>query len=144
MGSAIPAAVAASIAYPGRQVLCFVGDGGFMMSAQELATSFQYKSKLTTLIFNNGILGSIRQHQEMHFPRRVISSELINPDFAALCRSMGCFSATVGDFRGFESAIGEALDYSGPSVINIIIDPDSISTTDTLSRIAERSKSAPS
>ncbi|HEY5389034.1 MAG TPA: thiamine pyrophosphate-binding protein, partial [Solirubrobacteraceae bacterium] len=86
MGYAVPAAVAAKLIHPERAVVCFVGDGGFQMSALELATAAQEGAAIVVIVVNNGMYGTIRMFQERHYPGRVVATELRNPDFAALAR----------------------------------------------------------
>ena len=85
MGYGVPAAVAAKAVQPERTVICFAGDGDFLMSGQELATAVQYDLPIVVLVVNNGMYGTIRMHQERQFPGRVVGTDLVNPDFAALC-----------------------------------------------------------
>jgi acetolactate synthase-1/2/3 large subunit len=82
MGYGVPAGVAAQVACPGRRVVSFNGDGDFLMNGQELATAVQYELPVLFLVFNNGLYGTIRMHQEREYPGRVIGTALRNPDFA--------------------------------------------------------------
>ena len=91
MGYGVAAAVGAAATAPTRQVVCFVGDGGFLMSGQELATAKQYGLKPLIILVNNSLYGTIRMHQERDFPGRSIANALENPDFAAYARAFGCF-----------------------------------------------------
>ena len=84
MGYGVPAAVAAKLVHPERLVVGFCGDGGFMMTGQELATSLAEGVGPIILLFNNAMYGTIRMHQERRFPGRVVGTALKNPDFAAL------------------------------------------------------------
>ena len=88
MGYGVPAAVAAKLVEPERTVVAFAGDGDFMMTGQELATAVQYEAAIVVLVVDNGMLGTIRMHQERHYPGRVSGTELVNPDFAALARGL--------------------------------------------------------
>ena len=83
MGYGVPAAVAAKLVHPDRIVVCFSGDGDFLMNGQELATAVQYGLPMVFLVVNNGMYGTIRMHQERHFPGRVFGTDLVNPDFVA-------------------------------------------------------------
>src|SRR5207248_275416 len=87
--NAFAAAVAASLMHPERLVVCFVGDGGFLMSGQEIATAVQHGARPILVVFNNASYGTIRMHQERDYPGRTIATELVNPDFAALARAYG-------------------------------------------------------
>src|SRR5262249_38343743 len=82
MGYGLPAALAAKAIRPERTVVCLAGDGDFMMSAAELATAVQYELPVLVLVVNNGMYGTIRMHQERHYPGRVVGTDLVNPDFA--------------------------------------------------------------
>ena len=84
MGLGTPAAVAAALRFPDRQVVCVVGDGGFLMTGNELATAVQYGARVRLFVANNSSYGTIRLHQEKVFPGRVAGTDLTNPDFAAL------------------------------------------------------------
>ena len=95
MGYGVPAGVAAKLVAPERTVICFAGDGDFLMSGQELATAMQYDLPIVVLVVNNGMYGTIRMHQERHFPGRVVGTDLVNPDFAAFARAFGAFGETV-------------------------------------------------
>ncbi len=99
MGFGVPAAVVAALEQPQRMAICFVGDGGVLMTGQEMATAMAYGAKPKIVISDNGIYGTIRTHQERHFPGRVSGTMLHNPDFAAWARSFGAeaFSITLGD-----------------------------------------------
>ena len=130
MGYGLPAAVAAAELYRDRQVICFAGDGCFMMTCQEFATAVQYGLKLVVILVNNGMYGTIRMHQERHYPGRVLGTDLINPDFAAMARAMGGFGDTVTKTEEFADVFAKALDYPGPSLIEIRIDPEAL-TPDT-------------
>ena len=84
MGYGLPAAIAAKLRHPGRTVVCLTGDGDFLMTGQELATAVGENLAIVILLVNNGAYGTIRMHQETHYPGRVIATKLTNPDFAAL------------------------------------------------------------
>ncbi len=104
MGYGVPAAVAAKLVHPDRIVVGFCGDGGFLMTGQELATSLAEGPGPIILLFNNGMYGTIRMHQERRFPGRVVGTTLKNPDFAALAAAYGAFSATVSRTEEFAPA----------------------------------------
>jgi acetolactate synthase-1/2/3 large subunit len=140
MGYGVPAAVAAALVEPERRTVAFVGDGGFLMSGQELATAVQYGARPLVLVFNNGMYGTIRMHQERDFPGRVIGTELRNPDFAALARSFGAFGATVEKTAEFKPALDEALAAGSAALLDLRIDPEAISTRTSLSAIRQASQ----
>jgi acetolactate synthase-1/2/3 large subunit len=138
MGYGIPAAIAAKAVFPKRTVIALAGDGCFSMSAMELATAKQYGLPIVVLVMNNGILGSIRMHQEKHYPGRVIGTGLVNPDFAALARSFGGHGETVRTTLEFWPALERSLTSGQPSVIDIHVDPEAIMPHTTLSAIRMR------
>src|SRR5579863_2824260 len=109
MGYGVPAAVAAKLVHPGRLVVGFCGDGGFMMTGQELLTSLAEGTGPIILLFNNGMYGTIRMHQERRFPGRVIGTRLTNPDFVALARAYGAFGAAIERTEDFAPAFEAAV-----------------------------------
>jgi len=136
MGYGVPAAVAASL-ITGRTALTLAGDGDFMMNGQELATAMQYGGKTIVVILNNGMLGTIRMHQEREFPTRETSTRLVNPNFVALAASYGYAGSRVVKTDEFEPALVAALARSEGTVIEIVIDPEVITTRGTLSTIRD-------
>ena len=132
MGYGVPAAVAAALVHPDRQVVCFAGDGCFLMTGQELATASQYGADLTVIVANNGMYGTIRMHQERHYPKRVYGTGLANPDFAMLARSFGGFGARAETDGEFDAALDEALAHRGLSLIEVVMDPQALSPAATL------------
>jgi acetolactate synthase-1/2/3 large subunit len=139
MGYGVPAAVAAAIAYPKRTVLSFSGDGCFLMNGQELATAVQYGAAPIFFVVNNGMLGTIRMHQEREYPTRVIGTALTNPDFAALARAYGLYGETVARTADFASAFERARKSGRAALIELRLDPEAINTRTTLSKIRENS-----
>ncbi len=135
MGYAVPAAVGASLAFPDRQVFGFVGDGGFMMTSQELATAKQYGGKPIIFLFDNGMFGTIRAHQAKRHPGRAIAIELQNPDFQKLIEAYGGHGETVRETAEFGPALDRAIASGLPAVICIKMDPNVISTTTTLAKM---------
>ena len=135
MGYGLPAAVAAAELYRDRQIVCFAGDGCFMMTCQEFATAVQYGLKLVVILVNNGMYGTIRMHQERHYPARVSGTTLINPDFAAMARAMGGFGETVDKTAAFADAFARAQAFSGPALIEIRIDPEALTPNNSLAEI---------
>ena len=93
MGYGLPAAIAAKLAQPDRPVVCFAGDGCFLMTGQELATAVQYGLPVVVIVVDNGMYGTIRMHQEREHPERVFGTDLKNPDFAAYARAFGAWGA---------------------------------------------------
>ncbi|HEX6978994.1 MAG TPA: thiamine pyrophosphate-binding protein [Alphaproteobacteria bacterium] len=137
MGYSVPAAVAAKLVHPDRLVLSFVGDGGFMMSGQEMATAVQYGANVITLVLNNRMYGTIRMHQEREHPGRVVGTDLVNPDFAALARAMGCHGETVRRTDEFQPALERAIAAGKPAVIELQTDPELVTTRTTLTALRE-------
>jgi acetolactate synthase-1/2/3 large subunit len=135
MGYGVPAAVAAKLVHPERTVISFSGDGDFMMTGQELATAAQYDLKITFVVVNNSMYGTIRMHQEREFPGRVSGTELKNPDFAALARAYGFQGETVEATADFESAFERAQSAKTAALIEVRIDPEAINPRTTLSAI---------
>ncbi len=123
MGYGLPAAVAAKLAYPQRTVVCFAGDGCFMMYPQELATAMQFGAAVIVLIVNNRMLGTIRMHQEREYPGRVSGTDLLNPDFVALAGSFGAHAERVEHEAEFPAAFERALASGKAAVIELCTDP---------------------
>lgn len=132
MGYGLPAAIAAKIRYPKKTVVCFSGDGCFMMYPQELATAMQENAAVIVLIVNNGMYGTIRMHQEREYPGRVFASELVNPDFVTLANSFGAYAERVTTFDEFPQALTRALESKRLSVIELTTDPFQLSPTKRL------------
>ncbi len=137
MGYGLPAAVAAKQLFPKREVICFAGDGCFMMHGQEFATAVQYDLPLIALVINNGMYGTIRMHQEREYPGRVSATALNNPDFAALARAYGGHGETVMATEEFGPAFERARASGKPAIIEIALDPEAITPSRTLTEIAQ-------
>ncbi len=135
MGYSVPAAVAASLAYPDRTVVGCVGDGGFMMSGVEIATAVQHGGHPIILLFNNGIYGTIRMHQERTYPGRVVGTELVNPDFVTMARAMGAHAERVERTADFIPAFERAGRSGKPAVIELVCDRDQLSTRATVAEL---------
>jgi len=135
MGYGVPAAVAAKLVHPDRLVVGFCGDGGFMMTGQEIATSMLEGVGPIILVFNNAMYGTIRMHQERRFPGRVVGTALKNPDFLGIARAYGVFGASVSRTEEFAPAFEEAAASKGPAIIELKMDPEMITTRTTLSEI---------
>src|SRR5580704_15626484 len=135
MGYGVPAAVAAKLVHPDRLVVGFCGDGGFLMTGQELATSVLEGVGPIVLVFNNAMYGTIRMHQERRFPGRVIGTALKNPDFVGLARAYGVFATSVAKTEEFAPAFEEAAARNSAAVIELKMDPELITTRTTLSEI---------
>jgi acetolactate synthase-1/2/3 large subunit len=135
MGYGVPAAVAMKRLYPKRQVICVAGDGDFLMNGQEFATAVQYDLPFTTIIFDNGMYGTIRMHQERDYPGRISATDLRNPDFAAYARTFGGFGVSVERTEDFPQAFREAEASGKPAIVRLVIDPESITPGMTLAKI---------
>jgi acetolactate synthase-1/2/3 large subunit len=135
MGYGVPAGVAAKLAAPGRMVLCFNGDGDFLMNGQELATAVQYDARVIFLVINNRMYGTIRMHQEREYPGRVYGTDLRNPDFAAYARAFGAHGETVVETAEFGPAFERCVAASKPALIDLHLDPQAITTQMTLDAI---------
>jgi acetolactate synthase-1/2/3 large subunit len=127
MGYGVPAAVAAALRHPDRCVIAAAGDGDFMMNAQELATAVQYGASVLVILFDNAAYGTIRMHQEREFPARIASTDLINPDFAAMVQSMGGRGWRAESTADFVAALDEALPQKGVRLIHCITDIEQLS-----------------
>jgi acetolactate synthase-1/2/3 large subunit len=136
MGYGVPAAVAAALLQPRRTVVNFAGDGDFLMTGQELATARMHGAgKLISIVIDNGSYGTIRMHQERHYPRRVSGSDLHNPDFAALARAYGWRAHRVERTAQFEPALRDALAAGEPTLIHVLLDSEQISPRATITQL---------
>ena len=140
MGYGVPAAVAAKIAFPERTVVAMAGDGDFLMTGQELATAVQHDAAVVILVVNNGMFGTIRMHQERHYPGRVSGTDLVNPDFAALARAFGAHGAIVERTEDFAAALEEALGCGRPALLELCVDPEALTPRQTLTEIREQAR----
>src|SRR5437762_5945673 len=135
MGYGVPAAVAAKLLNPKAPVVCFAGDGDFLMSGQELATAVQYELPILIVVVNNGMYGTIRMHQERHYPGRVVGTDLRNPDFVAYAEAFGAYGELVERTEDFADALDRALGSGLPAVLELRVDPEAITPRATLSEI---------
>jgi acetolactate synthase-1/2/3 large subunit len=119
MGLGVPAAVAAALRFPGRQVISFLGDGGALMTGSELATAVQYGAAVKTFISNNGSYGTIRMHQEIAYKGRVHGTELKNPDFAKWAESFGALGLAIAAIEEAPGVVECALAHDGPVVVDV-------------------------
>ncbi|MGV0960782.1 MAG: thiamine pyrophosphate-binding protein [Limnohabitans sp.] len=136
MGYGVPAGIAASV-LTGRVVFTIAGDGDFLMNGQELATAVQHGAKTIILLLNNGMYGTIRMHQEREYPTHVSGSQLNNPDFVALAQAYGYAATRIRKTEEFESALCDALARPEGSLIEVMLDPEVITTRGTLSAITQ-------
>lgn len=135
MGYGVPAAIAAKVAHPDRLVLCFAGDGDFQMTSSELATARQAGACPIILILNNGIYGTIRAHQEKHYPARVSGTEMVNPDFVQLAQAHGFHAERVETTAGFAAAFARACLSRTGAVLDLAISPEALTPRQSLSAI---------
>jgi acetolactate synthase-1/2/3 large subunit len=126
MGYGLPASIAAKLHDPQQTVICFAGDGCFMMYPQELATAMQYNAPIVVIVVNNGMLATIRMHQEREYPGRVSATELANPDFIALAKSFGAHAERVERSEDFPAAFQRAQKAGVAALIELRVDPRQI------------------
>lgn len=140
MGYGTPAAVGAKRIFPDRTVIAFTGDGDFLMTGQELATAVQYDLPVIIVVINNSMYGTIRMHQEHDYPGRVSGTGLDNPDFKTLAAGYGAHGERVERTEDFAPAFERAAAAGRPALIEVMLDPDAITPTTTLSAIREKAK----
>lgn len=141
MGYGLPAALSAKLEHPQRTVVCYAGDGCFQMNMQELGVAQQYRLGVVVLVFNNGMWGTIRAHQEREFPGRPIALGFENPDFAQIARGYRGYGEIVTRTEDFAAAFERALAYAErerlPALLDIRYDADGIAPGQTLSAIRD-------
>ena len=146
MGYGVPAGIAAKIMDRSRTVVTFAGDGEFMMNGQELATAVQYQAGVIIIVFNNGMFGTIRMHQERTYPGRVSGTDLHNPDFAALAKAYGAHGEVVDTTAQFGPALARALahtrEHNLPALIELRYDGNLITPGATLETIRQQALKA--
>ncbi|MTH79423.1 thiamine pyrophosphate-binding protein [Paracoccus aestuariivivens] len=135
MGYGFPAAVSAAIEHRDRPVVCLAGDGCFQMTLNEMSTARQYNAAPIVVVANNGQYGTIRMHQERHYPERPSGTALANPDFAALARAYGGYGETVHSTAEFGAAFARARASGTLAVIELRLDPEALSSGATLSQV---------
>jgi acetolactate synthase-1/2/3 large subunit len=118
LGYAVPAAIGAQIANPGRPVVAVVGDGGFLFSVNELATAVKYRLPVVFVVMNDDRYGAIKWLQERMFGRWG-EADLVNPDFPALARAFGARGERVPDVEALPAAVAAALGADGPTVLEL-------------------------
>ena len=140
MGYGVPAAVGMKRLAPGRMVIAFAGDGDFLMTGQEFATAVQYDLPVIIVVVDNAMYGTIRMHQERHYPGRVVATGLVNPDFAAYARAFGGFGATVEKTADFFPAFDAARKSGKPAILHVKVDPEALTPAMSLSAIREKAQ----
>jgi len=140
MGYGVPAGIAASI-LTGRVCFTISGDGDFLMNGQELATATQHGAASIIVLLNNGMFGTIRMHQERDFPTHQMGSRLSNPHFANLAKAYGYEGVQISKTEEFEPALmlalQTALKEKKGTLIEVLMDPDAITTRVSLSTITQ-------
>ena len=136
MGYGVPAGIAAAIT-TGRVAFTIAGDGDFLMNGQELATAVQHGAKSIIVLLNNGMYGTIRMHQEKEYPQHESGSRLNNPDFVALARAYGYAGARITRTEEFQAELLAALARKEGTLIEVMLDPEVITTRGTLSAITQ-------
>jgi acetolactate synthase I/II/III large subunit len=132
MGYGVPAAIAAKRLNPQTPVVCFAGDGCFLMNGQEFATAVQYDLPMVVIVVDNGMYGTIRMHQEREYPGRVSATALKNPDFAAYAVAFGGHGETVRKTAEFAPAFERCVASGKPAIIHCIVDGEAITPSRTL------------
>ncbi len=142
MGLGVPGAVAAALRHPERTVIGFVGDGGILMTGNELATARAFGARPKIVISDNRSYGTIRLHQERDYPDRVAGTDLTNPDFALWARSFGIEGATLAKGDEVAGAVAAFLAADGPAVLAVRSSAQAISAYTTIAGLHERMRKA--
>lgn len=142
MGYGLPGAIAAKLAFPQQDVVCFAGDGCLQMTIQELGTAAQEGAAVIVLVIDNGMYGTIRMHQERHYPGRISATKLENPDFAALARAYGAHAETVTATEDFGPAFERARASGKLSLLHLKLDPEALTPAASLSQIRAAAEAA--
>ena len=132
MGYSVPAAIAAKVVFPNRMVVSLNGDGCFMMFGQEMITAQQFQTPVIFIIVNNGMLGTIRMHQERTYPDNKIATDLVNPDFVKLAEAYGATGEKVTRTEDFPDAFERAVASGKSALIELIVDPQALTPVQTL------------
>ena len=128
MGYSIPASISSALVFPQKKIIAFVGDGGFLMSGLEISTAVNNNLDIIIILINNSSYGTIRMHQERHFPKRVIGTDIKNPDFVSLASSMGAEAVKVTNAKEFFIAFNKFLTNKGVTLIELITNSKDLST----------------
>ncbi|SDP12187.1 acetolactate synthase-1/2/3 large subunit [Rhodoferax sp. OV413] len=142
MGYGLPAGVGAKRLWPQREVVVFAGDGDFMMHGQEFATAVQYGLPIIVVLLDNAMFGTIRMHQERHYPGRVSATQLKNPDFCAYAQVFGGHGEKVTTTEEFAPALARARASGKPAILHCLLDPEAITPSSTLQSIRTASIAA--
>src|SRR5262245_16887769 len=136
MGPGVPSAVAAKLAHPNRTVIAHVGDGGFLMTGQEMATAKQYGANIIAIVYNNEGYNTIRMHQEAQYPGRQYGTALENPDFAKMGEAYGALGIKVGREEEFLPGLQRALAADRSVLIEVETDYEFVTPAARLSEMA--------
>ena len=121
LGHAYPAAIGAKVAYPDRPVICFSGDGGFLMGAVEMATAMKYGINVVAIVVNDGALSAIKGSQQKGCEGRTIDTDLLNPNFVEFAKSFGAYAERVADLGTFKDTLRDALAAEKPALIEVML-----------------------
>ena len=121
LGHAYPAAIGAKVAYPDRPVICFSGDGGFLMGAVEMATAMKYGINVVAIVVNDSALSAIKGSQIQGCEGRTIDTDLVNPDFVEFAQSFGAYAKRVEDLGDFKETLRDALAAEKPALIEVML-----------------------
>ena len=135
MGYGVPAAIGAALRFPSRQVIACVGDGGMLMTGQEIATAFHHGAAPILLVFNNNMYGTIRMYQERTYPARISGTALTNPDFSLFIESFGGHGEVVSATEEFRPAFGRAAASGKPALVELRMDPEQITSRATIAQL---------
>ena len=135
MGYGYPAALAAKSIHPDRDVVCIAGDGDYLMTGQEIATAVQYGINAVVVVVDNGTYGTIRMHQEGHFPGRVVATDLKNPDFVKYAEAFGAFGVRCDRTEDFPAALKAAREAGRPALVHLITSAEDIAPGRTLTQL---------
>jgi len=140
MGYGYPAAIAAKSVHPDRDVICIAGDGDYLMTGQEIATAVQYGINVVVVVVDNGTYGTIRMHQETHYPggARTIATDLRNPDFVAYAEAFGAFGVRCERTEDFPAALAAARNAGRPALVHLITSAEDIAPGRTITGLRSR------
>lgn len=124
MGFGLPAAFGAKTGRPDREVIAVIGDGGFQMTMQELATIAQTNAAVKVVILNNHFLGMVRQWQQLFFEKRYSFTKIQSPDFIKLSDAFGIPGKRVDSRQHLDNAISEMIDHQGPYLLEVTIEKE--------------------
>jgi acetolactate synthase-1/2/3 large subunit len=137
MGYGVPAAIGALRLDPKIPTIAFAGDGCFLMTGQEFATAVQYNLPLIVVVADNGMYGTIRMHQERHYPGRVVATSLKNPDFVAYATAFGGYGERVERTEDFMPAFERAVASGKPAILHCIVDREALTPSQSLTEIRD-------